>query len=267
MLKKSGLIITFSTLFTFSAISANAEEELNNSGLNFKTYGYKTLEKGETELVYWTGYALDSENKMKYFGKEIDRKGLVNHLLEVEYGITDRWTVAAYADFLQPAQEELKLVQGHVVGVRYRFFEKGERFFDPTFYVEYYMPRKSYLGENKDRVEARIILEKDFGDAALKLNPKLEKVVSGPDVAEGMEFEYAASFYFEFSRKFEAGVETYGAMGEFSSFKPGNEQLHYVMPAVEAKLLKSLSWNLGVGFGLTEASDKTVVKSILEWEI
>jgi hypothetical protein len=264
--KRTVITLSLSAMALASQLTC-AEEELNNAGLNFKTYGYDTLDQGEIELVYWTGYVVDSDNQMKYFGKEVDRNGLWNHLVEIEYGITDRWTIAAYADFMQPDGEDLKLVQAHVVGVRYRFFEKGERYFDPTFYVEYYLPRKSYLGENKEKVEARIILQKDIGATSIKLNPKLEKVVSGPDVTEGLEFEYAASVYHEFTPAFEAGIEAYGTMGEFSAIKSSDEQTHYLMPALETKLGKELSWNVGVGFGLTEASDKTVVKSIIEWEL
>lgn len=267
MYKKKILAVLTTAAIALGAGIASAEEELNNAGLNFKTYGYKTLDQGEVELVYWTGYAIDSENKMKFFGKEVDRKGLWNHLLEIEYGLTDRWTVAAYLDYLQPEGEDLKLVQGHFVGVRYNLFKDNERFFNSTFYVEYYLPRKGYLGENKERVEARIIMQKDIGDTVIKLNPKLEKVVSGPDVTEGMEFEYAASVYQEFTPKFEAGLEFYGTMGEFSSIKPYDEQTHYIMPAFETKLMKGLAWNVGVGFGMTELSDKVVLKSILEWEI
>lgn len=246
---------------------AMAEGGTNNAGLAFKTYGAKTLEQGEVELVYWTGHALDSDGRMKYFGKEVDRKGLTNHVLEVEYGLSDRWTVAAYLDYLQPKGEELKLVQGHFVGTRYSLFKNSERFFDTTLYVEYYLPRKAYLSENKERLESRIIMQKNFGDTSIKLNPKLEKVVSGPDVEEGLEFEYAASIYQEFTDSFEAGVEFYGKMGEFSAIKPYEEQTHYVMPAIEIKPFKGFAWNVGVGFAMTEASDKTVLKSIIEWEI
>jgi len=40
-----------------------------------------------------------------------------------------------------------------------------------------------------------------------------------------------------------------------------------VVPAISWKLALALKWNVGTAFGLTDASDDLVIKSILEWEI
>ncbi len=234
---------------------------------DFKVYGYKTPEAGEIELVYWTDYVAKSDNKMKYFGTEADRESLWAHTLEVEYGVTDRFMLAAYADFEQPSGEDFEFVQSRIIAARYRFGEQGERFFDTALYVEYYLPRTGWQGKANEKAELRLILEKDIGSNTLTLNPRIEKATSGPDVAEGIEFEYGVSFYSAWHGHFKWGLEAYGSIGEFVDLKPKDKQKHYLVPALTWKVGHKLKWNLGSAFGLTDASDDVVIKSILEWEI
>lgn len=234
---------------------------------DFKVYGYKTPETGEIELVYWADYVAKSDLGMKYFGVTVDREELWAHTLEVEYGVTDRFTVAAYADFEQPSGEDFEFVQSRIIAARYRFGEPGERFFDTAVYVEYYLPRRGWQDKAKEKLELRLILEKDLGGKALTLNPRIEKVTSGPDIEEGLEFEYGISLYSPWHGKFKWGLEAYGSIGELVDVKPMDRQKHYLVPAVTWKFAEHWKWNLGSAFGLTDASDDVVFKSIVEWEL
>lgn len=247
-------LLLFLTLFSISPAEAR----------HFKVYGYQGPDAGEVELVYWTDYVLSSDLQMPFFGKSVDREGLWAHTLEVEYGVTDRWAIAGYVDFEQPSGEGLKYVQWRAVAARYRFFERGERFFNPALYLEYYFPDADWHGAPGEKIEARLILEKQIGATVLRINPKLEKTLSGPDVEEGVEFEYAVSLYRRLTSRIEPGIEFYGAMGEATNFKSRRAQEHYIVPAVSWRLQPHVDWNIGVAFGLTEASDDIVVKSFIE---
>ncbi len=234
---------------------------------DFKVYGYKTLGPGEIELVYWTDYVLQSDQKMKYFGQTVDRESLWAHTLEVEYGVTDRFMLATYLDYEQPDGEDFEFVQARIIAARYRFGEPGEHAFDTALYVEYYLPRESWQGEAKEKAELRLIMEKDLGGSKLTLNPKFEKVTSGPGIEEGVEFEYGVSLYSKWRGAFKWGLEVYGGIGEFVNLKPMDQQKHYLVPAATWKVAEHLKWNLGAAFGLTGAADDVVLKSILAWEI
>jgi hypothetical protein len=231
---------------------------------HFKVYGYQGPDAGEVELVYWTDYVVSSNLQAPFFGKRIDREGLWAHSLEIEYGLTDRWTIAGYGDFEQPSGESLKFVQWRAVFARYRFFEKGRRFFDSAVYLEYYFPDVGWRGQSDEKLEARLILEKQLGQMTLRLNPKLEKTLSGPNVEEGLEFEYAASLYAGPIYAVRPGIEFYGATGEVANFKSRKEQEHYIVPAITWQLVPNIALNIGVAFGLTGGSDDLVIKSILE---
>jgi hypothetical protein len=232
--------------------------------LDFKVYPYITPSEGEVELAYWWTTFVRSDNSHSYFGKILDKQGLQQHSVEIEYGMTDNWTVGAYADFEKPKEGDFKYVQARAIAARYRFFEQGERFLDGAIEVEYLLPYNKY--SESEKIETRIILEKDIGRVSIMLNPIFEKNVSGPDVGEGMEAEYGAGFYYRATPQLTPGVEFYGVMGPLSNMKPKDQQAHYIFPRLGVKLGHRLKFDLGYGFGMTKASDDQVIKAIVELE-
>ncbi len=218
-------------------------------------------------MVYWTDYVARADTTMNYFGKTgVDREGLWAHTLEMEVGITERFMVAAYMDFEQPSGEAFKYVQSRIVAARYRFGEPGEHFFDTAIYMEYYLPRPDYQNDPKEKLEARLILERPIGKGALRINTIFEKVTSGPKIDEGVEVEYGISYYAPWNGRLSLGLEYYGGLGELAAVTPG-AQKHYLVPALTWKFTDHLKWNVGIAAGLTDASDDVVIKSLLEWEL
>ncbi len=230
---------------------------------DFKVYPYKTPSEGEIELVYWWDYIVKSDLEYDYFGEVLNKEGLQRHSIEIEYGVTDRWTLAAYADFEYPKGGDFKYVQARAVVTRFRFFEQGERFLDGAIYIEYYLPYKKY--RESEHVETRLILQKDLGRISLIANPIVDKNVSG-GVEEGLEFEYAAGIYLRSTPRLTPGLEFYGEMGELSDLKPKDEQEHWIFPRLGIQLGRRVALDIGYGFGLTKASDDQVLKTILEFE-
>ena len=131
---------------------------LGNStyGQFYKVYGYATLEAGELELVYWNSYTGSSDHRMGFFDTQVDREGLVAHSLEVEYGLSHRFTVAMYLDFLDPPGMGMKYIGTKALMSYYRFYEKGSRPLDIALYIEYILPQKGY--KDSEELEAKIIL-------------------------------------------------------------------------------------------------------------
>ncbi|MBI3611433.1 MAG: hypothetical protein HY204_12140 [Nitrospirae bacterium] len=232
--------------------------------LDFKVYPYSTPSEGEVELAYWWTTFVQSDKSYTYFGKALDKQGLQQHSLEIEYGMTDNWTIAAYADFEKPIDGDFKYVQARAVAARYRFFEQGERFLDGAIEVEYYLPYKKY--SDGEKIETRVILEKDLGRVSIMLNPIFEKDVSGAEIDAEMEFEYAAGLYYRATPLLTPGVEFYGVMGELSDLKPKNQQEHYVFPRLGFKFGHRVGLDIGYGFGLTRAGNDQILKAILELE-
>jgi len=230
----------------------------------YKVYGYKTRAKSETEFVLWTTYIAQSDFQYSFFGEEVDRQGLWAHSAEIEYGISDRLTVALYFDFEDPAGESLKYFRTRAVFLRYRFAEKGKFFFDPAIYVEYYIPKKDY--KDYEELEVRLILEKDLGNFRIDLNPKFEKKTSGSKVNQGIEFNYSVGVYYRKYHNIQPGIEFHGKMGEISDLKPWEEQRHVIFPTIDFRFGPGFHWHPGAGFGLTGTSDSLTLKSIFSYK-
>ena len=99
--------------------------------------------------------------------------------------MTDRWTIAGYADFEDHSDASFEYVQFRTVVSRYRLFEAGERLFDTALYFEYYMPNTAY--GRSEKLETRLIFEKTFAPVNVRINPIFEKAFSTSDVEEGVE--------------------------------------------------------------------------------
>jgi hypothetical protein len=236
----------------------------------YRVYGYQPAEAGEIEFVLWNSYIPSSDISYSFFGREVEKQGLIAHSLELEYGLSNKWGIAAYLDFEDPKDGSLRYVRTKAIMAHYAFFEKGSRPLDIAVYLEYVINNKDY--KDSEELEMRLILEKDLGAFRIDLNPIFEKKTSGPESGEGLEFNYAVGIYFFnngeglFFRKnfvIQPGIEFYGEMGEISEFKPSGEQQHYIFPTVDFLIGRRFRWHTGLGFGLTDASDKITFKSIL----
>ncbi len=248
-------------LLSFVALSALESRVAEASG--FKVYGYQTAAEGQTEVAYWYTHILQSGVPYNFFGQTVTKEGLSRHSIELEYGVTDRWMISGYLDFEQHPDANLEYAQFRTVFSRYRLFEQGERFLDTAIYLEYYIPHAS--SQRDEKIETRLILEKTLVPFVVRLNPILEKALSGADVEEGVELEYAAGVYVPIDG-LRVGLEAYGKFGEMRDWKPWDAQEHYLVPAVKFHLGPQVEVDLGVGVGLTKASDDLLVKTILEYE-
>ncbi|MEN8202078.1 MAG: hypothetical protein ABFS28_05730 [Bacteroidota bacterium] len=231
----------------------------------YQVYGYLTAEANEKELVYWTSYIPSSDQDYSFFGETVDRQGLLAHSLELEYGITNRLTVALYADFEQPRGQSLRWVRTKAVMVYYRLFDKNYLPVDLAIYGEYKLPRKGY--KNSEEIEFKLIMEKDIKSHQIILNPTFEKKISGEDVSEGVEFALNGAYMYTGSPVFQPRLEYYAKMGELYDMPGFSEQKHYIFPSFDLYFGKysQFRWHAGLGFGLTDPADNIIVKSILAW--
>lgn len=120
--------------------------------------------------------------------------------------------------------------------------------------------------ENPLSLELRPIMEMTRGGFTLIGNFAFEKPFDGPGTHRGMTFAPSGEVEFELERRLTLAVEYYGDMGAIQHFPGVQNQQHFIVPAINLPLIKRLELNLGVGFGLTRASNGTFVKSIVGWE-
>lgn len=120
--------------------------------------------------------------------------------------------------------------------------------------------------ENPLSLELRPILETRYRKFTLIANFAFEKPFNGPGTHQGMTLAPSGEITYDLLRWFEPAVEYYGDMGALEHLPAIQNQQHFIVPALNLFLVPRLELNLGVGIGLTRASNGTFVKSIVGWE-
>jgi hypothetical protein len=91
----------------------------------------------------------------------------------------------------------------------------------------------------------------------------VEKSLKGDNSGKGFGFTPAAKVSYDLTSRIAAGLEYYGDLGPISHIDPPNKQQHLIFPVLDIDLGPRWEFNLGVGAGLTSATDRLIVKVIL----
>jgi hypothetical protein len=108
------------------------------------------------------------------------------------------------------------------------------------------------------------ILEKRFRRVQFDLNPTFGRSLHGPDTDHGWGVGLAGRVGFDRAKRFTPSLEYYGDWGPLPAFEPFVTQMHQILPGGDIRLRKNIIWSLGVGVGITPATDRIVYKSRLE---
>jgi hypothetical protein len=203
-----------------------------------------------------------SRRTYDHFGKTVTEAGVTAHALEVEYGLTDRFTISAYADFESAHSIPLTYTAARAVG-RYRFSNRYQRFFNPALYVEYTAPRSRYEANNE--IETRLILERDVEDVRILLNPRVAFALADTSNA-GPQAGFSGGVRWRRFYAVQPGVELHSELGRLGHGLPWREQQEVLMPTATIRFARAFTWELGAGVGLTHATDQLSLKSILHYE-
>ena len=234
----------------------------------FEVYPYTTEGPGILELetdnaVVANGHSVGGEGTSK---GQFRSQSMWYNQYELTYGLTDRIEAAVYLTMAQPS--------GHgywYAGSKYRL--RGRLFDEETlpvnlgWYLELEWHKTPQLDDSELELELRPIITKDFGRLSIVLNPKFEKAIFlGPNRNKGFEFGYANGVYYRWMRYFSPGLEFYGGIGKIDDSDHLREQQHYIFPVLWGSFSNGIGYSVGPGFGLTNNSDRVIVKFNLEFE-
>ena len=100
----------------------------------------------------------------------------------------------------------------------------------------------------------------------LIVNPIVGTPLAGPDWRFGPGFAPAITATRAIGSWFDVGFEYYADFGPLSRPSPVRDELHYVFEVVDLLAVEHLEVNVGIGEGLTPASDPVIVKAIVGYE-
>lgn len=197
------------------------------------TYQFATMPAGETEFEFYQTARLSQTTNWEF-------------RFEVEHGLTDRWDFSVYQIFAQ--KEGGSLVWDAVqMRTRYKLAPAGVLPVDPLIYLEY--NRKLDL-KRQNKLEAKLILARDFDRLNIAVNPLYELFFAPGDPVH--EIGLDAGLSFEVSYRLVFGVETI-VRREFLKTER-DETAAYVGPSVSLAHGENY-YNFGYVWGLTDDSD------------
>jgi len=242
----------------------------------FVTYDHHLEEARDLEVSLSNTTGIARENAPTYHAP----------WLELEYGVTSRWTTELYLEGLATQ------VGGGFTGWRWenRFRPlKRDHPLNPVIYLEYEVISEAsriqtevvgsgalsfeegvahLRSEHAREFEAKLILSSTVHAWNIAENVIVEKNLSE---AEGFEFGYAAGVSrplgglaptggCRFCRtNFVVGVEAYGGLGSTED-RGLSDTRHYVAPVLAWRATRRNTVKVSAGFGLTEASDRALIR-------
>ena len=242
----------------------------------FVTYDHYLEERGNLEIAVATTTGLPKDDHRSYTAP----------WLELEYGVTGWWTAEFYLEAVTTHGD------GHgFTGWRFenRFRPlKDEHRFNPVLYVEYesineasriqkeivgagsldFEPIEELREEHARELETKLIVSSTVRGWNIAENFILEKNLSAD---EGFEFGYSVGVSRPLGgiargddcrfcpENLRVGAELYGGLGSTEGFERG-QQRHYIAPAMSWRLTDRFLVKASVGIGLTEPSDRALIR-------
>ncbi len=225
-----------------------------------QVYGADTMEKGKTMVELHSNITLNGSKKVE--DGLLPTNHALHETIEITHGITD-WFETGFYIFTSynPVQGGYGWVGDHI---RPRIAVPKEWKFPVglSLSAEVGYQRAKYSPDTWT-LELRPIIDKTIGRHYLSFNPTFDRSFHGPGTSQAMGFSPNFKYGYEFSKKVNAGIEYYGAMGPITGFDPLRDQQQQVFAAVDLDLNPNWEFNAGIGVGMTSSTDHLILKFIV----
>jgi len=249
---------TLATLLGAAALVTGATAHADRRAYG-TTYEAVTAPRGELDVETWTTFAPQGELE----GGPSSRG--MREMIELEYGITDRWDAAIYnmLDVISSG-ETASGYAGLKIETRYRPSDRGEWPVDPVFYLEF---QQLFRGDARQKYEAKLIVAKDVGKLNLAANLAFEEERT-TEPAWNTEVEYAAGASYALSPAWVIGAEVFGK-AEKAEMEIENRT--WLGPSVSwaaggTGMLRGVWVTVAGGAGLTEQADSYYARLIVGFQ-
>lgn len=208
--------------------------------------------RGEMELEYFGTRTFDDHD---------DKDNAQKHEFSIGYGVTDWWWPELYGNFEKEPDESLRFVEFEFEN-RFQLAEPGEYWVDPGLLASYVHATHD---DAPDEIEAKLLLEKQFGEFLHRANIGLEQEVGHH--AEGGPVAVAAwSSRYRYDVHFEPGFEIHSEFGHGGNLGHFHEQEHYIGPAAYGRIGSNLKYEAAYLFGVSDEASNGAARLLLEYE-
>lgn len=230
---------------------------------HLKLYGPARPEKGVTWVTYVNDYIPSSSIPLATG----DVGNIMYHEIEIETGITERWSQSIYFDgdsqSGSPNSDDNNF-RINLIKTEFNIAVFESKWFDFRLNNEWAFKSGNYtdpLSQEKysDSIELRPIFSKSIDPFLIIIGPGFFYRYS--ETPLGLTYFYANSIEYSMSDRVIFGLEFHGDLGEM---KTASEQSHYIVPHFDVQLHEKALLSIGVGVGLNEQAEKYTFRNSLQ---
>lgn len=212
---------------------------------------------GEFSLTLHDNYILDGAKTPAFPGGIVPDHSF-NGVAEWAYGVNDWFEAGLYLPLYTRERDGSVLINGAKLRALFAVPHADDRsfFYGVNFELSY---NAKHWDTSHMSGEIRPIVGFREGPVDVILNPILDTAFDG---LSHLDFAPSLRVAYNLSPQWAVAAEHYADFGPVNGFLPGNAQEHTLF-AVADYAAEGLDIEAGIGFGLTDASDKTVLKLIL----
>ncbi|HET7789393.1 MAG TPA: hypothetical protein VFK78_01200 [Gemmatimonadales bacterium] len=228
-----------------------------------QVYGAETVPAGRTMVELHSNYTANGRRDTLDGLRPTDHA--IHETLELTHGFTPWFEIGFYLFTSARAGDGWQWVGDHI-RPRFRVPDSWHWPVGVSLSQEFGYQRRAYAPDTWTW-EIRPIVDRQDGPFYWAIDPTLERSLTGANAGIGFEFSPNVEATFDVTKQVTLGVEYYGAMGPLSGFDPAAEQEQQVFPALDLNLSPDFEFNLGLGFGLTRATDRFIIKMITGYRL
>jgi len=244
-------------------MSVSFSQTFSQDNYEIQVYGSETMDKGSTMFELHSNYVIE--------GQKTDNLGVLptNHVLhetvEITHGFTSFFEVGFYFFNTIGSDHRTGYVGSHI---RPRVMVPKEWKWPVglSLSVEGGFQKREY-SEDDWSLEIRPIIDKQFGNLYISLNPTFDKSFHGLNKDIGFTFSPNVKAAYGLTKVIAAGLEYYGSVGPLNNIDPAQVQQHQLFFAVDLTWSPVWEFNCGYGWGLTPSTDRSIFKVILGYRL
>lgn len=233
---------------------------LAQDNYEIQVYGSETMAPGHTMVELHSNYTF-SGSKTLVDGM-VPTEHALHETVEITQGIND-WFETGFYIFTSYNRDGYGYGWvGDHIRPRVRAPERWHWPVGVSLSAEFGYQRALYSPDTWT-LELRPIIDKQVGRWYLSFNPTVDRSFHGPGVHGGVGFSPNFKAGYDFTKKINAGLEYYGALGPITGFDPLSEQQQQIVPAIDLNVSPDWEFNAGIGVGVTHGTDHLLVKFII----
>jgi hypothetical protein len=254
MVMKKRLQCMILTALSLCVLQVSAQDNYE-----IQVYGAQTMTKGSTMFELHSNYIGLGTKDIK--NGVYPTNHIVHETLEITHGFTDNFEIGFYMFNALGDNGRSAYVGSHIrpriAAPQAWHLPVGLSFSAEVGY------QKSQFSEDDWTMELRPIIDKTFDKLYLSFNPTFDRSLHGLNKKDGFVFSPNFKASYAVSSVFSPGLEYYGSLGPLNNFSPANQQNQQLFLSLDVDFSPVWELNLGYGFGLTDATDKSIYKMIL----